>query len=68
MRESLFWRNGDRCYLGLIKNATDQKELSVPRKLPEVQAITSKMAGIRLEFKDSGRRIPSEISKGIKTT
>lgn len=55
MIEPLYWRNGNKHYIGLIKNPTEQKELSRLGKFLEVQGITGQMVEIRLEFKDPVR-------------
>jgi hypothetical protein len=52
MIEPLYWRNGNKHYLGLIKNPTEQKELPRLGKFSEVQGITGQEVEIRLEFKD----------------
>ena len=55
MIESLFWKNGNKNYLGLIKNPTDQKELAVIGQISEVQGITGQEVEIQLEFKEPTR-------------
>ena len=51
MIEPLYWKNGDKHYLGLIKNPTEQKELRTVGQKSEVQGITGEEVEIRLEFK-----------------
>jgi hypothetical protein len=52
MIEPLYWRNRNRHYVALIKNPTEQKELSRLGNLLEIQGITGQEVQIRLEFKD----------------
>jgi hypothetical protein len=51
MIEPLYWRNGDKHYIGLIKNPTEQKELPRLGASSEIQGITGQMIEIKLEFK-----------------
>jgi hypothetical protein len=55
MIEPLYWKNGNKHYIGLIKNPTEQKELPRLGKFSEVQGITGQAVEIRLEFKDPVR-------------
>jgi hypothetical protein len=55
MIEPLYWRNGNKNYIGLIKNPTEQKELPRLGNLSEIQGITGQEVQIRLEFKDPVR-------------
>jgi hypothetical protein len=52
MIEPLYWRNGNKSYIGLIKNPNEQKELPRLGNLLEIQGITGQEVQIRLEFKD----------------
>ncbi len=52
MIECLYWRNGKRRFLGLVKNPTEQKERQRLGKLHTAQGITGKESKIRLEFRD----------------
>jgi len=52
MIEPLYWKNGDKNYLGLVKNPTEQKELSRIGQLFGIQGITGHEVEIQLEFKD----------------
>jgi hypothetical protein len=55
MIEPLYWRNGNKNYIGLIKNPTEQKELPQLGNLLKIQGIKGKEVQIRLEFKDAVR-------------
>ena len=55
MIEPLYWRNGNKNYIGLIKNPTEQKELPQLGEFSEVQGITGQEVEIKLEFKDPVR-------------
>jgi hypothetical protein len=55
MIEPLYWRNGNKHYIGLIKNPTEQKELPRLGNLLEIQGITGQAVEIKLEFKDPVR-------------
>ena len=55
MIEPLYWRNGNKNYIGLIKNPTEQKELPQLGNLLEIQGITGQEVPIRLEFKNPVR-------------
>jgi len=55
MIEPLYWRNGNNTYLGVIKNPTEQKELSRLGNLLAIQGITGDEVEIKLEFKDPVR-------------
>jgi hypothetical protein len=52
MIEPLYWRNGNKSYIGLIKNPTEEKELPRLGNSLEIQGITGQEVQIRLEFKD----------------
>ena len=52
MIEPLYWRNGNKHYIGLIKNPSEQKELRRLGKFSEVQGISGEVVEIKLEFKD----------------
>jgi hypothetical protein len=51
MIEPLYWKNGKRTYLGLIKNPTEQKELARLGEMIRIEGITGKEVDISLEFK-----------------
>ncbi|MFC1822445.1 beta-galactosidase trimerization domain-containing protein [Thermodesulfobacteriota bacterium] len=51
MIESLFWRNGNKHYLGLVKNPTEQKGLDIIGGSHHIEGITGKEIEIHLEFK-----------------
>jgi hypothetical protein len=55
MIEPLYWRNGSKQYIGLIKNPTEQKELPRLGNLLEIQGIAGREVEIKLEFKDPVR-------------
>jgi len=55
--ECLFWRNGNKHYLGLVKNPTEQKELKAVGKGSRVQGITGQEVEIRLEFREGIREL-----------
>ena len=55
MIEPLYWRNGNKYYIGLIKNPTEQKGLSRLGNFSEIQGITGQEVEIKLEFKDPVR-------------
>ena len=52
MIEPLYWKNGNKHYLGLIKNPTEQKELKTVGQESEVQGITGQEVEVQLKFKD----------------
>jgi hypothetical protein len=52
MIEPLYWKNGDKHYLGLVKNPTEQKELNMVGQIYAIQGITGQEIEIQLEFKD----------------
>jgi hypothetical protein len=52
MIESLYWKNGNKIYLGLIKNPTEQKELAVIGQVYAIQGISGHEVEIQLAFKD----------------
>ena len=52
MIESLYWKNGNKHYLGLVKNPTEQKELNRVGQIYAIQGITGQEVEIQLEFKD----------------
>ena len=52
MIEPLYWKNGKKHYLGLIKNPTGQKELKTVGQKSEVQGITGHEVDVKLKFKD----------------
>jgi len=52
MIEPLYWKNGNKHYLGLIKNPTGQRELKTVGQKSEVQGITGQEVDIQLKFKD----------------
>jgi hypothetical protein len=52
MIESLYWKNGSKHYLGLVKNPTEQKEISIVGQIYAIQGITGQEVEIQLEFKD----------------
>ena len=52
MIEPLYWKNGNKHYLGLIKNPTEQKELKTVGQKSEVQGITGQEVDVELKFKD----------------
>jgi len=51
MIESLFWKNGDKHYLGLVKNPTEQKELPEIAYSSHIEGITGQPVDIHLEFR-----------------
>ena len=55
MIEPVYWRNGNKNYIGFIKNPTEKKELLRLGDLSEIQGITGQEVQIRLEFKDPVR-------------
>ena len=57
MIECLFWRNGNKRYLGLVKNPTEQKELKTVGERSHVQGITGQEVEIRLEFREGIREL-----------
>jgi hypothetical protein len=57
MIEPLYWRNGNKHYVGLIKNPTEQKELPRLGNLLEIQGITGQEVEIKLEFKGPVRGV-----------
>jgi hypothetical protein len=57
MIESLYWKNGNRHYLGLVKNPTEQKDLNIVGQLFEVQGITGHEVEIQLKFKEPIRGV-----------
>jgi len=57
MIEPLYWRNGNKNYIGLIKNPTEQKELPRLGNLLEIQGITGQEVKINLEFRDPVRGV-----------
>jgi hypothetical protein len=52
MIEPLYWKNGSKHYLGLVKNPTERKELNIVGQIFEVQGITGQEVEIQLEFKE----------------
>jgi len=52
MIEPLYWKNGNRHYLGLVKNPTEQKELKTVGQASEVQGIIGDEVEIQIEFKE----------------
>jgi len=52
MIEPLYWKNGNKHYLGLIKNPTEQKELKTVGQKSEAQGITGQEVEVQLKFKD----------------
>ena len=55
MIEPVYWKNGKKHYLGLIKNPTGQRELKTVGQKSEVQGITGEEVEVQLKFKDSIR-------------
>ncbi|MDM8551352.1 beta-galactosidase trimerization domain-containing protein [Desulfobacterales bacterium HSG2] len=51
MIESLWWKNGGREYLCLVKNPSEKKELKKPGN--NIEGITGQEADIRLKFPDT---------------
>jgi len=51
MIESLFWKNGKKRYLGIVKNPTEQKELERIGQIYRIEGITGREVEIHLEFK-----------------
>jgi hypothetical protein len=54
MVECLFWKNGQKIYLGLVKNPTNKKNLSVVNGM---QGITGKEVEIKFVFHKSLKRL-----------
>ena len=52
MIEPLYWKNGDKHYLGLVKNPTEQKGLNIVGQIYAIQGVTGREVEIQLEFKD----------------
>jgi hypothetical protein len=52
MIEPLHWKNGNKHYLGLVKNPTEQRELKTVGQEFEAQGITGQEVEIQLEFKE----------------
>lgn len=50
MIECLYWKNGDKHYLGLIKNPTEQRERKTLGETFHIQGITGEEVDIRIEF------------------
>ena len=57
MLETIYWKNGERHFLGLVKNPTERKELKTVGQTFEVQGINGHEVEIRLEFKEPIREI-----------
>jgi hypothetical protein len=57
MIEALYWKEGNKRYLGLVKNPTEQKELRTVGRKFDVQGITGDEVEIRLEFKEPIREL-----------
>jgi hypothetical protein len=55
MIESVYWRSGNKNYVGLIKNPTEKKQLSRLGDQSEIQGITGQEVQIRLAFRDPVR-------------
>jgi hypothetical protein len=51
MIESLLWKNGNKYYLGLVKNPTEKKELARLTYGQAIEGITGREVDIYLEFK-----------------
>lgn len=51
MIECLYWKNGKKHYLGLVKNPTEQNELATVGRIFRAQGITGQEVDIHLEFK-----------------
>jgi hypothetical protein len=52
MIEPLWWKNGDKVYLGLVKNPTEHRELARLGKIDPIRGITGEEIEIRLEFEN----------------
>ena len=52
MIECLYWKNGEKHYLGLIKNPTEQRDRKTVGKTFSVQGIIGQEVDIHIEFND----------------
>lgn len=52
MIECLYWKNGEKRYLGLIKNPTEQRDRKTVGETFSVQGITGQEVDIHIEFND----------------
>jgi len=52
MIECLYWKNGNKHYLGLVKNPTDNKELETIGQSSVIQGITGTGVEINIEFNE----------------
>ena len=62
MIESLFWKNGEKVYLGLVKNPTTGKEKA---RVGNVQGISGEETEIRLEFQDEVELVDLRAKKSL---
>jgi hypothetical protein len=53
MIECLYWKNGEKRYLGLIKNPTEQKDQNTVSETFSVHSITGQEVDIHIEFNNS---------------
>lgn len=53
MIECLYWKNGEKRYLGLIKNPTEQRDRKTVGETFSAQGITGQEIDIHIEFNDS---------------
>ena len=53
MIECLYWKNGDKHFLGVVKNPTEHRERASIGKISPVQGVTGEETVIRLEFSNS---------------
>jgi hypothetical protein len=53
MIECLYWKNGGKHFLGVVKNPTEHRERASIGKISPVQGVTGEETVIRLEFRDS---------------
>ena len=65
MIEALWWKNGDRRFLGIVKNPTIDKELKIVGNAPQVVGITGNEEKIDLEFKKNVALIDIRTGKHL---
>jgi hypothetical protein len=72
MIEALFWKNGEKRYLGIVKNPSNEKELARLGEEGKVSGITGNPLSIVLAFKDVVRLIDlrknQDYGKGSRFT
>jgi hypothetical protein len=52
MIEALFWKNGEKRILGIVKNPSDQKEMARLGEDGKIEGTTGNPLSIVLEFKE----------------